>query len=174
MKNLKIKERQELLETGTTIEFLLKTKLIDNTLTDRFFRFMRSFQWLHNRAQTLRSFGGKHIMYRNTNGQLKSVTWYQFIIKGLPKIQKGILEILNLKNSSDRYTEMIRFEAIVRLLCSSNLASKYWNLSEELIAEQIHTTAILEPQYDEIQWRSELKAVFGSNAITIEANANDY
>ena len=175
MKNLQAKEREQLLQNATPVEYIVTIEL--DTLSEGFSHLMRPFQWLHDRAKETRGGtkkDGNFVSFVNTNGQRKSVTLYTFIISGLPHIQKGLTEVLNIKDDVERTSEMLRLEALVRLLCRRTSKKRYDEVTEEMIKKQIETTERLEPAYDEEMWGIELKSVFGSEAVTIESRANDY
>ena len=177
MINLKSKEREQLLQNANPVEYIVTMEL-DNTLSEEFFQLMRPFQWLHERAKDVRNGtknNGFYVSYVNAKGR-HSVTWYKFILSGLPHIQKGLIEVLNIKDDVERTSEMIRLEALVRLLCNrtSTVKKRYDEVTEEMILSSIETTKRLEPPYDEEQWGIELKSVFGFEATTVESQANDY
>ena len=158
MNNLKSKEKEHMLEHSTPVECVVKMEI--DPLGKDFFEFMRSFQWLHGHAKTTKAGGSGHIYFKDAAGMRKHVTQYKFILCGLPRIQKGLKEILNIKDDFYRLEEMVRFEAIVRLVCVQHI--KYDDLTKIIIEKQIETTRRLEPPYDEESWGIELKSVFGS------------
>jgi len=173
MKNLNAKEQITLLENVKPIQYLQEADMLDTPLTERFFEFMRAFQWIHNTAMHVKG-SAKNDGYMVSYAPYKSKTTYDFIINGLPGgIQAGLKKILKVRDDEERYAQMIRFEAIVRLVTLKKIR-KFWEITEEMISEQIEMTKRLEPEYNESDWTFELKSVFGSEACTVEAKANDY
>ena len=88
-------------------------------------------------------------------------------------IQDGLKKILKAKDDEERYAQMIRFEAIVRLV-TLNKIRKFWEITEDMISEQIVITRRLEPAYDEECWTFELASIFGDSACAVGHKANDY
>jgi len=152
------KEKIEFFETNTPEEFVFEAGY-DTALTVNFFSMMRSLQWLHNMACHYKGGGQVKVSYRNVKGLLKSVTKYAFIKNGLPKREKGLKEILNLKNQKEIMLGLKRFEAIVRLVCVGN--KKIDRLSESEIQEQIQITQMAvadgREAYNEHDWWTEIK-----------------